>query len=149
MENLARFNPFRALTRLDPFPRYIDELFRSPWPALNGWEKFSEMIPVDVTEDDKSFKVRAEIPGFSKDEISVSVVGNKVSICAESHKKKEEKKDEHMIMCECYYGKQYRSFDLPQAVEANETTAKYTDGVLELFLPKRGGGSVATNIAIQ
>lgn len=149
MENLARFNPFRALARLDPFPRNIDEFFRSSWPGLHGWEKLSELVPVDVTEDERSFKVRAEIPGFAKDEINVSVMGNRVTICAESRKQKEEKEGEQVIISECYYGKQHRSFDLPQAVEPNEATARYADGVLELMLPKKGGGSLATNIAIQ
>lgn len=149
MANLTRFNPFRALTRFDPFPRELDEFFKSSWPSLHGWDRMSEQFPIDVNEDEKSFKVRAEILGFAKDEISVSVVGDKVTINAESRKTKEEKKGEQVILCECYYGKQSRSFLLPQEVDAQEANAKYADGVLELVLPKKGGSSRMATIAIQ
>lgn len=49
---------------------------------------------------------------------------------------------------ECYYGKQYRAFNLPQTVDESKTSAKYEDGVLSLVLPKKGNGSLK-KIAIQ
>src|SRR5574343_1449721 len=142
MANLARFNPFRALSRFEHFPRDIDDFFKASWPSsAYALEKLGAQIPVDVPEDDKAFKVRAEIPGFSKEDLTVSVVGDQVAISAESRKEKEEKKGEQTIMRECYYGKQYRSFVLPQEVDASAAAAKYSDGVLELTLPKKSGSS--------
>jgi HSP20 family protein len=44
-------------------------------------------------------------------------------------------------MRECYYGRQYRAFTLPQGVDDTQATAKYADGVLELSLPKKAGGA--------
>lgn len=149
MANLARFNPFRSLARIDPFPRDVDEFFKSLWPASHTWEKLGEQIPVDVTESKESYKVRAEIPGISKDEIKVSVLGEQVTISVEACKEKEEKKDEQVITRECYYGRQYRSFLLPQEVDTTGASARYSDGVLELVLPKKEGGTQMSNIEVQ
>ena len=98
-------------------------------------------IPIDLTDDDKAYRVRAEIPGFNKEDIHVSVNGDQVSISAETKKEKEEKKGEQVVMRECYYGRQYRAFTLPQGVDDTQATAKYADGVLELSLPKKAGGA--------
>jgi len=142
MADLVRFNPFRGLSRLDPFGREIEDLFKGffltpvPFPQMGG-----SQIPVDVTEDEKSYKVRAEIPGFKREEIDVSVSGDQVTISAETKKEKEEKKGEQVVLRELYYGKQYRSFTLPQAVDDTKTTAKYSDGILELMLPKKGAAA--------
>jgi len=149
MADLVRFNPFRGLSRLDPFGREIEDLFKGffltpvPFQQMAGGQ-----IPVDVTEDDKAFKVRAEIPGFKREEINVSVSGDQVTIAAETKSEKEEKKGEQVVMRELYYGKQYRSFTLPQDVDDAKTTAKYADGVLELVLPKKGA-TATKKIAID
>ena len=138
MADLARFNPFRGLARLDPLGREMDELFKgffvTPFPL---GEASTGRLPIDVTEDEKSYKVRAEIPGFNKEEINVSVDGDQVTISAETRKEKEEKKADQIVMRECYSGKQYRAFTLPKAVDDSRTSAKYANGVLELVLPKK------------
>lgn len=138
MADITRFNPFRALTSFEPFGREFDELFKGfLLTPLSSKHLTGGQIPVDVTEDEKAYKVRAELPGFNKDEISVSVNADQVSISAETKKEKEEKKGEEVVFRECYYGKQYRSFTLPQGVDEAGATAKYEDGVLSLMLPKK------------
>jgi HSP20 family protein len=105
-------------------------------------------IPIDVTEDEKNYKVRAELPGFNREEIQVSVDGDQVSISAETKKEKEEKKGDQVVVRECYVGKQYRAFTLPQAVDDSKTSAKYVNGVLELVLPKKAA-TATKKIAID
>ena len=142
MADITRFNPLRGLARFDPFGRDIDDLFKGffltpvPFNQMTGGQ-----IPLDITEDDKSYKVRAEIPGFNKEDVHVSVNGDQVSISAETKKEKEEKKGDQVVLRECYYGKQYRAFTLTQAVDDTKTTAKYADGVLELVLPKKAAAA--------
>jgi HSP20 family protein len=142
MADITRFNPFGGLTRLDPFGRDLEDLFKgfflTPIPFNQA---AGSQIPVDITEDDKSYKVRAEIPGFNKEDIQISVNGDQVSISAETKKEKEEKKGDQVVLRECYYGKQYRAFTLAQMVDDTKTTAKYADGVLELVLPKKGAAA--------
>lgn len=149
MSDLALLNPLRRLVRNDPFTRDVDDFFKGFFMtpmSLNS--QAASQFPVDVTEDDGQYKVRAEIPGFNKEDIQVSVNGDQVSISAETKKEKEEKKDSQVVWRECYYGKQYRSFSLPQPVDETKTSAKYEDGVLSLVLPKKGNGSLK-KIAIQ
>jgi HSP20 family protein len=137
MANLTRYDPFRDLTRFEPF-RNFDDMFKGFMvrPVLSEMEP---EIKMDVSEDDKAYTVRAEIPGVKKDDIKVAVEGNQVSISAEVKKEKEEKEGKKVIRSERYYGKVYRSFSLAQDVDHNATKAKYSDGVLELTLPKKPG----------
>lgn len=110
MANLARFNPFGELTRFDPF-REFDDVFRLPRSLLRGMPE-EPQIKMDVSEDDKAFPVKAEIPGVQKDDIKVSIDGDRVSISAEVRKEKEEKKGETVIRSERYHGTQFRGFTI-------------------------------------
>ena len=138
MANITRFDPFGDLARFDPFD--FEPALRLP---RSLWRNLPEapQIKMDVSEDEKGYKVKAEIPGVNKDDIKVSIDGNQVSISAEVKKESEEKKGETVIRSERYYGKQYRAFGLPADVDSTKTEAKYADGVLELVMPKKEGNA--------
>jgi len=146
MANLTRYDPFGDLTRFEPF-RNFDDIFKGFMvrPVLNELEP---EIKMDVSEDDKAYTVRAEIPGVKKDDIKVAVEGNQVSISAEVKKEKEEKEGKKVIRSERYYGKVYRSFSLDHDVDQDAVKAKYSDGMLELTLPKKPG-TAGKEIAIS
>lgn len=132
---LSRFEPLDEL-----FPDMFRRLMRpAAFPnALAAIDRTGD-IRVDVTETDNTFDIRAEVPGFKKDEIRVSIDGNYVSISAETKREKEEKtgKGERTLVKELYYGSASRSFSLPQDVDEKSSVAKYEDGVLKLTLPKK------------
>ncbi|MGH8715652.1 MAG: Hsp20/alpha crystallin family protein, partial [Burkholderiales bacterium] len=94
-------------------------------------------VKVDVTEDDKTYKVQAELPGVKKENINVSIDGNHIAISAEVRKEHEEKNGDRVLRSERYYGKFSRSFQLAQDVDESKAEAKYSDGVLQLVLPKK------------
>lgn len=147
MANLTRFDPFN-LARVDPFSNF-DDLFKGflVRPAL--LENAPEMqIKLDLKEDDNAYKVHADIPGVKKEDIQVDIDGNQVSISAESRMEKEEKKGEKVLRSERYCGKVARSFTLAHDVDETKAEAKYSDGVLELTLPKKAG-KVSRKLAIQ
>lgn len=139
MANLTRYDPFSELTRFDPFG---DDFFKGFMlrPIFQGQEA-TPQIKLDVTEEDKAYTVKAEIPGVKKEDIHVSIDGNRVSISAETQQEKEEKKGKKVIRSERYYGKVSRSFSLDQEVDQAAAKAKYTDGVLEMTLPKKAEAS--------
>ena len=142
MADITRFNPFRSLNRLEPLGRDMEDLFKGFFLTPVPFNQMTtNQFPIDVTEDDKTYKVRAEIPGVNKEDIQVSVNGDQVTISAETKREKEEKKGNQTVLKECYYGKQYRAFTVPQSVDEAKTTAKYEDGVLNLVLPKKGNGN--------
>ena len=146
MANISRYDPF-DVAAVDPF----DDLFRGFFRPvrLEGQQQIQPMqIKMDVKEDDKNYIVRAEIPGVKKEDIHVTIEGNQVSISAEVKKEKEEKEGEKMLRCERYYGKVYRSFTLGHDVDSAESSAKYSDGVLNLTMPKKASTS-AKKLAVQ
>lgn len=136
MSQLARLNPFTELR--DPFS---DDFFKGF--ALRPVYRLMEGEPqmrLDLSEDDKNFFVKAEIPGVSKDDIKVSVEGNQVSLSAEVKKEHEEKQGAKVIRSERYYGSVARSFTLDEGVDPAAASAKYENGVLQLTLPKKPNG---------
>ena len=140
MLNIVKRDPFFGdITRFDPFTN-MDNLFKGfgMRPFLNEMEAGS-LIKVDLSEDDKAYKIRAEIPGVNKDDIKIQVDGNRVSISAETKQEKEEKEGERVIRRECYQGSSYRSFSLDNDVDETNAEAKYENGILELTLPKTNG----------
>ena len=129
-----------ALTRFERFDDMFPEMFRR-WMkpmSVSGFEAPGE-IRIDVSENDKGYEIRAEVPGAKKDDIRVSVDGNYVSISAEVKREKEEKtgKGERTLVKELYYGSSSRGFTLPFEVDEKQAIAKYEDGVLKLSLPKK------------
>ncbi|HEX7648862.1 MAG TPA: Hsp20/alpha crystallin family protein [Noviherbaspirillum sp.] len=146
---LSRLNPFRDIARFDPFQGFDDFFKDLQWrPAMRGMD-VEPRIKMDVTENDKGYAVKAEIPGVSKDDIKVNVKGNEVSISVEVNKEKEEKEGDTVIHSERYVGRQYRSFTLPVEIDEGKVEARYLDGVLDLRLPKRAGDSGAKQISIS
>jgi HSP20 family protein len=142
MNNLTRFNPFTELTRFDPFLD-MDDVFSKMMmrPVLREGLEIEPQIKMDVKEADDQYLIKAEIPGVKKDDIHVTVEGNRVSISAEVKKEKEEKEGERVIRSERSYGMASRSFSLADEVDQSKVQAKYTNGVLELTLPKKPGSS--------
>ncbi len=94
-------------------------------------------MKVEVKEDDKSYTIKADVPGVKKDDIQVDINGNQVSIRAEVKQEKEEKKGEKVLHSERYYGMVSRSMQLPADVDSQAAKAEYKDGVLNLVLPKK------------
>ena len=146
MATVTRFDPFGDLVRFQPF-RDFEPMFGIPRVAGRNLPEAPE-IKMDVSEDEKGYRVKAEIPGVKKEDIKVSIDGGQVSISAEVKKESETKKGETVIRSERYYGTQYRGFSLPQDVDAARAEAKYTDGLLELVLPKKHGNG-AKQIAVK
>ncbi|HUL96597.1 MAG TPA: Hsp20/alpha crystallin family protein [Usitatibacter sp.] len=132
MANITRFDPFKELARIDPFGEGWPRLMRRWLPETAA----EPTIRIDVTEDDKAFHVKAEMPGVKKEDIEIQVDGNEVSLCAQVKRETEEKKGETVVHSERFYGRQYRSFTLGKNIDRAKAEAKFADGVLDLTLPK-------------
>ncbi len=123
------------LTRYDPFDDFFRGFFVRPIEMGRGIE--APDMKVDVKEQDKAFVIHAEMPGIKKEDIHVTIDGPVVSISAERKEEKEEKEGGRVLRSERYFGKVSRSFNLGQDIDDGAATAKFTDGVLELTLPKK------------
>ena len=138
------------ITRFNPFDETIDDLFRGFFVRPVSYEGPSgaAQFRVDVSENDKAYTLRAEIPGVKKDEIQITIDGDTVAIGAEVKHEKDVKNGDRVLRTERYFGKVYRAFTLGQAVDEASASARYTDGVLELTLPKKAAVQ-AKRITIQ
>ena len=127
------------LTRLDP----LDDLFRGFFvrPVDMNTPTTPSSIRMDVTEQANAFVVHAELPGVKKEDIHVHVEGNQVSITAEIKQEKEVKDGERVLRAERYSGQVSRSFQLAQDIDDAQAASKFTDGVLELTLPKKAASA--------
>lgn len=112
---------------------YIKPLHGEPLPS-------PEQIKMDVKENGDAFTVQAEIPGVSKDDIQVSIEGNRVTLSAEVKQLDTQTKDDKLLRSERYFGAVSRGFQLPQDIDQSQAKAKYDNGVLSLTLPKKQGG---------
>jgi HSP20 family protein len=130
MANIARYNPIDEL-----FNEFSKGFFVRPFAGMP--EAAEPRMKLDVKEDEKSYTVRADIPGVKKEDIQIDVDANAVTVRAEMKQEKEEKKDEKVIYSERSYGMVSRSFSLPTEVDAGGAKAEYKDGVLNLVLPKK------------
>ncbi|OFA04947.1 Hsp20/alpha crystallin family protein [Duganella sp. HH101] len=146
--SLMRLDPFRDIARFDPF-RDMDEMFRDFAPSVWRNADVAPRMRMDVSETEKEYLVKAEIPGVQKEDIKVAINGNQVSLSAEI-------KDEQpastgksgALRSERYYGQLQRSFTLPQDVDDDQAEARYENGVLHLTLPKKVGTG-GKQLAIQ
>lgn len=132
------------ITRNHPFDEAVDQLLRGFFVRpvnFEGTTASPAQFRVDVSESDGAYTLRAEIPGVKKEDINISIEGDQVAISAEVKNEKDVKEGERLLRSERYYGKVYRAFQLGQAVDENAASAKYTDGVLELNLPKKAATS--------
>ena len=88
-----------------------------------------------MSEDQKVYKISAELPGIEAKDIEVSVSGDTLVLKGEKRQEKEEK-DKNYHFSERYYGSFQRSFQLPSSVDRDKVAADFSKGVLTITLPK-------------
>jgi HSP20 family protein len=134
-------NKMLNITRFNPIEDAFDNLFRGIPVWVPNPEKRAAQQPaqfrMDVSETDKEYQVLAEMPGVKKEDISITINGNEVAVSAEVKREKVVKNDDTLLCAERYYGTVKRQFSLGQEVDEARAQAKYSDGVLELTLPKK------------
>ena len=98
-------------------------------------------INVDLNESNGNYLLKAEVPGARKEDISVHIDGNQVTINAELKRESESPAGAKVLRSERYLGQCTRSFLLDSAIDEARAEAKYENGVLQLTLPKKSGGT--------
>ncbi|HSR70348.1 MAG TPA: Hsp20/alpha crystallin family protein [Acidobacteriota bacterium] len=125
MTNLMRTNDVQKF-----FDEAIGNFFNRSFPEVSrGWRP-----AVDVAEDANSMTFTAEVPGFEKNDINISVEDGVLSISGE---RSLERKDDEYHRIERRYGRFERNFTLPRNVDPEKISANLKNGLLMLTLPKR------------
>ena len=122
---------YRRVSAYNPF-RELEEMSRSFW---NDTELTA--FRTDIKKQDGNYILEAELPGFKKEDISIDIDKDCLTISAE-HKSEENEddKDKGFIRRERYYGSYSRSFNI-KGIDADAISASYNDGVLSLTMPEK------------
>jgi HSP20 family protein len=127
--SITTWNPWREL---ETMRERVDRLFSE----LARWRGGEELgIPVDLQETDDALILRASLPGFRPEDISVEIRQGVLTIRAETKEEREETKGTWHIR-ERRAGSTYRAITLPVPVREDEAQATYQHGVLEIRIPK-------------
>jgi HSP20 family protein len=142
MPAMTRWNPF-GVGRTDPLREFENQLSRmfndQPFSLLGRQESLtggSFVPPVDVYEDEKTIRVKMEVPGIDEKDINIHLENSLLTVRGE-RKMESETKEENYHRIERTYGSFSRSFTLPNTVNPEDVHAGYSKGVLTITLGKR------------
>ena len=132
---IVRWEPIRDLVSLrDAMDRLFEDSF--VWPQTGTMSGLAgAQVPTDVYETNDDVVVKASIPGVKPEDIEISVVGDVVTIKAET-RNESEVKDKNYVRRERRHGSFFRTVALPSSVETDKADATFEHGVLTLTLPK-------------
>lgn len=146
--SLISWDPFGEMDTL--FNRMVPAGFaRWPRTAGNGDRKLEWSPSADISETDKEYVIRAELPAVKKEDVNVVVDQGMISIKGERRQQKDDKTEKYHRV-ETFYGSFERSFTLPDNVNADAIRCESKDGVLTVHIPKmEAQKSQAKQIIVQ
>ena len=103
---------------------------------------------VDVLESEKTYELHIAVPGFKKDNFNLEVDDNLLTVSGE-RKFEEKQSDKTFKAVQTSYGSFSRTFTLPDNVDATKIEAHYSDGILEVIVPKDESKVIKTNIKVK
>lgn len=123
---------------LTPFERKSYDLFNAFHDFENDFFTGTALkgFKTDLRDEGDKYVMEAELPGFEKEDISLDITGNTLTLCAQHNDEKQDKENSNYIYRERTYGSYQRSFDI-SAIEADKIEAEYKNGILYLTLPKK------------
>ncbi|MCS6284052.1 MAG: Hsp20/alpha crystallin family protein [Nitrospira sp.] len=136
-EPLSRWNPLKEVEDLE---KRLSHLLGRHTQAGSGDKNEAITVAqwspvVDISEDEKEYAIKAELPDVKKEDIKLNVHDDVLTITGERKYEKEEKgKKYHRV--ERAYGSFMRSFTLPEDADGTKVTAEYKDGLLNVRVPK-------------
>ena len=132
---IARFTPISDVVSLrEAMDRLFEDSFIRPngsWSGLAG----QVAVPVDLWETKDAYHLRADLPGLTPDDIEISATADTFTVSGEL-KSTTDVTNEGWLRQERRSGKFSRGFTVPMQIDPNKVEAKFTNGVLELVLPK-------------
>lgn len=123
----------------------LDDFATGGVPAV----KSAFNMRVDISESENNFLVKADLPGFTKDNLNVDFKDGVLTVSAEKVETKESAESDKVWRKERVAGSVKRSFEFGEDVDADNIQASYVDGVLALTLPKKVKEEKVTKIKID
>lgn len=128
------------------FSYLVDRFFNDSLGRSGG--SASSFVPkVDIIENETAFEIHLAVPGMNKEDFKIEFNENRLSVSGE-RKFTREKDDRHFRSIETQYGAFKREFVLPENVDGQRIEARYTNGILELVVPKDEKKLLKTTIKV-
>ncbi len=136
MSRIVRWDPFREMMSVrNQMGQLVGDVYRGP----AGWQGNGDgghiRLPLDVTEDDDGYTVKASLPGIDPADLEISFSENTITVQGETQGESVEE-GARWHLRERRFGRFARSITMPASVNADDISANYEDGVLTLTLPK-------------
>lgn len=125
-------SPFAELAELRD---RLDRAFGDWFEDFTDGKSRTWRLSVDVIEEDDRYLLVADLPGMKPEDVNIEVVDDVLTVSGERTESEEEKK-RNFVRRERRWGSFKRSMTLPQGVTADDVEATFTDGVLEVSIPK-------------
>jgi HSP20 family protein len=122
-----------AAGRLD---QWVDEFFNRSLNHLAGGDQFASQPLVNVVETPTGYTLELAAPGMEKSDFEIKVEGDYLNVSARKEKRSEEGDGNKFLRKEFSFSTFSRSFRLPKNAAAEKIQAAYTNGVLQLSIPK-------------
>jgi len=134
MTQLTRRTPTRNLRDLQ---REVDDIFDRFFDRGDSDRSTSAVWSprTDLSETDDTLRIRLDLPGMTKDDISINLQNNTLTVRGERESERTAD-DEDYVRVERAFGTFHRTFTLPDATDAENIEATYEDGVLKIRIPK-------------
>ena len=134
LNTITRWNP-RGLQGRDPLFRVFDSLFNQDLLPSEEVSNRTWMPPVDIQETEEAYRLTAELPGLTKDDINITLENNVLRLTGERKFEKDVKEDGYHRV-ERTYGTFARAFTLPSQVNHDKVEAAFENGLLTITVPK-------------
>lgn len=136
MRRIVRWDPFREMISVrNQMDQFVGDVNREPAGRQGNGDGRHIRLPLDVTEDDNSYSVKASLPGIDLEDLDVSFIENTLTIQGETQGESVDESAKWHLR-ERGFGRFVRSITMPAAINADDIGADYEDGVLTLTLPK-------------
>lgn len=137
MESLTRSS--RRTAPLRSLQSEVNRLFESVFPSqMSEADEPASAVwspRIDLVETDDQYRMRVDLPGLSKNDVSITVEDNRLTIRGE-RTDESRTESENVVHMERTFGTFYRSLRLPKAVNEDKIKARFTNGVLSVDIPK-------------
>ncbi|WP_071393367.1 Hsp20 family protein [Bacillus tuaregi] len=135
-ELMRPFNQFFNEKPVKGFLQQIDELFHKPFFLASSFN-------VDVTETEKEYLIKAELPGIKREQIDIDILNHYVTISVQSSESLTEEDENHDVVRKQHsMQRSSRTIPLPQPINEKTVKASYDDGLLQIIVPKQKGKKI-------
>ncbi len=128
--DVTRYNDRSGRRDMSLFDDFFDSM-------LGAWDNYSSRVPaVDVEETPSEFIIKAEMPGFSENDVKITVDKHVLHISGEVKEEDKEKEGKKYLIRERRHESFDRSFSLPDGLDESKISAGFENGILTVTLPK-------------